>query len=183
MSKIKIYTDGSARGNPGAAGWGAIILEENSSVREIGGRKDHATNNQMELTGPIEALKYVLNKLCRSDLHSLRKSDLRTAEVEIYSDSKYVILGITQWIENWIKNDWKNSAKKPVLNKELWQELYELTQDFPRSDLKNSKRSDLGKSDFGKIKWIYVKGHNGDKYNERADEIATSFADNKPVIS
>ena len=82
--------------------------------------------------------------------------------VEIISDSKYVILGITEWIFNWQKNNWRNAAKKPVLNRELWEELYLLVKD-------------------SKIKWTYVKGHNNDKWNERADEIATSFADGNPV--
>jgi len=146
--KIKIYTDGSARGNPGPAGWGVVFLGRKKTF-EIGGRSDYATNNQMELTGPIEAFKY------------LKKHKI-TGEVEIISDSKYVILGITEWIFNWQKNNWRNAAKEPVSNKELWEELYELTKIF-------------------KPKWTYVKGHNENKYNERADEIATSFADNMPV--
>lgn len=147
--KIKIYTDGAAKGNPGRAGWGAIFLMENK-VFEIGGGKDHATNNQMELTGPIEVLKYLKTHFSHG------------VNVEIVSDSKYVILGITEWIFNWQKNNWRNAAKKPVLNRELWEELYKLTQDL-------------------KIKWTYVKGHNGDKYNERADVIATSFAEGEGV--
>ena len=91
------------------------------------------------------------------------KTNLRdSVDVEIVSDSKYVILGITEWIGNWQKNNWRNAAKKPVLNRELWEELYELTQGF-------------------KIKWTYVKGHNGHEHNERADVIATSFAEGEPV--
>ena len=147
--KITIYTDGAAKGNPGLAGWGAIFIIGHK-VFELGGGVEHATNNQMELTGPIEALKYV-------------KTNLRdSVDVEIVSDSKYVILGITEWIGNWQKNNWRNAAKKPVLNRELWEELYELTQGF-------------------KIKWTYVKGHNGHEHNERADVIATSFAEGEPV--
>ena len=105
---------------------------------------------QMELTAPIEALKYV------------KKINTQGSPVEIFSDSKYVILGITEWIFNWQKNNWRNAAKKPVLNRELWEELFELTQEF-------------------NPKWNYVKGHNGDKYNERVDLIATSFAEGEPV--
>ncbi|MFA6301017.1 MAG: ribonuclease HI [Candidatus Paceibacterota bacterium] len=146
--KVIIYTDGAARGNPGPAGWGAILLAGNK-IFELGGRKNHATNNQMELTAPIEALKYV-KKYKTGD------------EIEIVSDSKYVILGTTEWIFNWQKNNWRNAAKKPVLNRELWEELYKLTEEL-------------------KPKWTYVKGHNGDKWNDRADEIATSFADDDPV--
>lgn len=148
--KIKIYTDGAARGNPGNAGWGAILLV-GDKVFEIGGRSDHATNNQMELTAPIKALKYL--KRFQNARQGLAENN-----IEIVSDSKYVVFGITEWIFNWQKNNWCNAARKPVLNRELWEELYRLSENF-------------------KIKWTYVKGHNGDKYNERADEIATSFAD------
>ena len=147
-TRIIIYTDGAARGNPGPAGW-ATILIFGKKVFEIGGANKHATNNQMELTGPIEALKY------------LKKMGISTP-IEIFSDSKYVILGITEWIFNWQKNNWRNAAKKPVLNKELWEELYKLSRGF-------------------KIKWIYVEGHTGNKWNERADEIATSFADENEI--
>ncbi len=145
---MRIYTDGAARGNPGKAGWGAILFLGEKIV-ELGGRKDHATNNQMELTAPIEALKYV-------------KKYKTGNEIEIVSDSKYVILGITEWIFNWQKNNWRNAAKKPVLNRELWEELYKLAEEL-------------------KPKWTYVKGHNENKWNDRADEIATSFADGVPV--
>ena len=123
----------------------------------MGGHADHATNNQMELTAPIEALKY------------LARQDLAKVNVEIISDSKYVILGITEWIFNWQKNNWRNANRKPVLNRELWEELYELTQELTCPP----KRREL--------KWTYVKGHNEDKYNDRADEIATSFAEGVSV--
>ncbi len=149
--KITIYTDGAARGNPGKAGWGAVFITD-EKVFELGGRSDHATNNMMELSGPIEALTYLKKNMSRTVL-----------DIEIVSDSKYVILGITEWIGNWMKNGWHNAAKKPVLNKELWQALFELNQEF-------------------KPKWTYVKGHNDNEHNERADVIATSFADNEPVV-
>jgi len=144
MQKITIYTDGAARGNPGPSGWGSIIMMD-KKMTELGGRKAHGTNNQMELTAPIKALEY-LNK------HKIK------GEVKIFSDSKYVILGITEWIPNWIKNGWKNAAKKPVLNRELWEELYILNKEY-------------------KPEWEYVKGHSGHEHNDRVDEIATSFAD------
>ncbi|MFA4975462.1 MAG: ribonuclease HI [Candidatus Paceibacterota bacterium] len=147
-NKVIIYTDGAARGNPGKAGWAAVLIF-GKKIIELGGSSSHATNNQMELSGPIGALKYLQKNCVRQDL---------TQKLEIFSDSKYVILGITEWIFNWQKNNWRNAAKKPVLNKELWMELFNLSKDF-------------------KIKWNYVEGHSGDKYNERADEIATSFAD------
>jgi ribonuclease HI len=148
-SKITIYTDGAAKGNPGRAGWGAVFFM-GEKVFELGGGAEHATNNQMELTAPIEALKYVKNNLRHS------------VDVEIVSDSKYVILGITEWIDNWMKNGWRNAAKKPVVNRELWEELYELNKEF-------------------KPKWTYVKGHNDHEHNDRADLIATSFAEGDPV--
>jgi len=150
--KIIIYTDGAAKGNPGKAGWGAIILSP-KDIFEMGGNTEHATNNQMELTAPIQALKYLKQKNTQAT---------PVYDIEIVSDSKYVILGITEWIFNWQKNNWRNAAKKPVLNRELWEELYKFTSEL-------------------KPKWTYVKGHNEDKWNERADEIATSFADDEPV--
>lgn len=146
--KITIYTDGAASGNPGKAGWGVVFLMEDK-IWELGGGSKHATNNQMELTAGIEALKYL-------------KKEKINMPVEIFSDSKYMILGITEWIHNWIKNNWRSASKKPVLNRELWQELHELNQEL-------------------KPKWIYVEGHNGDKWNDRADEIAVSFGYGEPV--
>ncbi len=157
-NKITIYTDGAAKGNPGKAGWGVVILfgqNDKLKVVEIGGRKDHATNNQMELTAPIEALKYLKKNFGRQDLP-------KKSEIEIFSDSKYVILGITEWIDNWMKNNWRNAAKKPVMNRELWEELYKLNSEF-------------------KPKWNYVKGHSGHKYNDRVDLIATRNALGEPV--
>ncbi len=150
--KIIIYTDGAARGNPGKAGWGTVFImtgKNTEKVIEIGGRSDHATNNQMELMSAIEGLKYLKK----------HKIDL---PVEIFADSKYVINGATVWVHGWIKNNWINSAKKPVLNRELWEDLHKLNQEF-------------------NPKWHYVKGHSGDKWNDRVDEIATTFADNDPV--
>ncbi len=144
---VHIYTDGAAKGNPGKAGWGVVCLLGNK-VHEIGGRADHATNNQMELTAAIEGLKH------------LRKNKFENAEV--FSDSKYVILGITEWIHGWIKNGWRNAAKKPVVNKELWEELHELNTAM-------------------KPKWTYVKGHADNEHNNRADIIATTYAEGEPV--
>jgi len=148
-NKVTIYTDGAAKGNPGRAGWGAVFIT-GKKVFELGGGAEHATNNIMELTAVIEALKY-----CKINIS-------RDISVDIFSDSKYVILGITEWIENWMKNNWRNANKKPVLNRELWEELYELNKEL-------------------KPKWIYVKGHNDHEHNDRADLIATSFAEGDPV--
>jgi len=108
---LKIYTDGACRGNPGLGGWGAI-LKYDDNMKEINGFSKQTTNNIMELTAVIEALKE-LNRSC---------------EIIITTDSNYVKNGITQWIHNWKKNGWKTSNKKPVKNKELWVELDQLVQ-------------------------------------------------------
>jgi ribonuclease HI len=149
MNKIIIYTDGAARGNPGPSGFGAKITL-GDKVKELGGYGgDKGTNNQMELAAPIEALKFLQDKNL-------------TGEIEIFSDSKYVINGVNSWILNWVKNGWKTANKKPVLNQELWQELHKLNQYF-------------------KPKWHYVEGHSGHPENDRVDEIATSFADEEYI--
>ena len=171
-NKITIYTDGAAKGNPGRGGWGAVIIfADNDKLKvesaklkvvEIGGSSPHATNNQMELIAAIEALKYLKQYPYPASPYSRGRSKEGVNFIEIISDSKYVILGITEWIEGWMQNGWRNAAKKLVLKKELWEELYTLNKEV-------------------NPKWVYVKGHNEDRYNDRADLIATSFADGEPV--
>lgn len=137
MEKVIIYTDGACSGNPGPGGWGSILMYKGNK-KEISGGLKNTTNNVMELTAVLEALKQ-LKFPC---------------EVEIYSDSAYVVNAFNQkWIYGWIKNDWKNSSKEPVKNKELWQELYELTK-------------------IHNITFIKVKGHADNEYNNRCDELA-----------
>ena len=140
---ITIYTDGSSRGNPGPGGWGAIIMDD-SRVAELGGREDHTTNNRMELMGAIKALEYA--------------GTLEPDKIELYTDSEYVMKGITEWIHGWQKRGWRTAAKKAVLNQDLWMQLVMAT-------------------DEKEIEWKYVAGHSGEVYNDRCDEIATSFAD------
>ncbi len=112
MDNVIIYTDGACSGNPGPGGWGSILMYKDNK-KEISGGSSDTTNNIMELTAVIEALK-LLKRPC---------------EVSLYSDSAYVVNAFDQnWIEGWIKNNWKNSAKEPVKNKELWLELYNLTK-------------------------------------------------------
>ena len=135
---IKIYTDGSCIGNPGNGGWAAIIIIDEKKTKIKGSKKD-TTNNQMELTAPIKALSKIP----------------KGSKVQVFTDSKYVKSGITEWIHNWKKNDWKTSKKEPVKNKELWIELDKLVS------LHN-------------IQWKWVKGHSGDYGNERADYLATT---------
>jgi len=135
---IDIYTDGACSGNPGKGGWG-VYLKINNEEIELNGAKDNTTNNKMELTAVIEALKYLK---CKSNIN-------------LFTDSKYVMQGIDEWIHNWKKNNWKTSKKEPVKNKELWIELDKLVS------LHN-------------IQWKWVKGHSGDYGNERADYLATT---------
>ena len=138
---IKIYTDGSCLNNPGNGGWAAII-NQNGEVKEISGSIKDTTNNKMELMAPIMALKQI------------KQND----QIEIYTDSQYVRLGITEWVHKWIKNNWQTSKKEPVKNKELWIQLYELTNQF-------------------EIKWIWVKAHAGNALNEEVDLLAKKAAE------
>ena len=137
---IKIYTDGSCIGNPGQGGWAAIILDEGKKT-EIKGSKKDTTNNQMELLAPIEALKKIP----------------KGSKVQIFTDSKYVKSGITEWIHNWKKNGWKTANKKEVSNKELWTELDQLNSEF-------------------EINWNWVKAHSTDKLNNEVDLLAKDAA-------
>ncbi len=137
MEKVVIYTDGACSGNPGPGGWGAILMYKGTK-KEISGAKNNTTNNVMELTAALEGLK-MLKFPC---------------EVELYSDSAYLVNGFLQgWIYNWQRNNWKTSNKEPVKNKEIWQELYKMTQ-------------------IHEVKFIKVKGHADNDFNNRCDELA-----------
>ena len=107
-----IYTDGACSGNPGPGGWGAVIFDEREKQNNISGKVKDTTNNRMELTAPIMALKKIKSK----------------SHITIFTDSTYVKNGITEWIKKWEKNGWKNSNKKPVKNKDLWIKLNDLCQ-------------------------------------------------------
>ena len=142
MEKVTIYTDGACSGNPGPGGWGAILMYQGNK-KEISGGKKNTTNNEMELTAVIEALK-MLKFPC---------------QVDLYSDSAYVVNAFLQnWIGNWVKNNWKTSSKEPVKNQELWKELYELTKTH-------------------QVKFIKVKGHSDNEFNNRCDELARNAID------
>lgn len=139
MKKIKIYTDGACSGNPGKGGWGALLIYGDAK-KEISGAEKDTTNNRMELQAVIEGLK-LLKEPC---------------EIEIYSDSAYVVNAFTQkWIENWIKNNWRNASNKEVKNIDKWKELLTLLEAH-------------------KSKFIKVKGHSDNEYNNRCDKLATS---------
>jgi len=137
MEEVIIYTDGACSGNPGPGGWGSILMYKGNK-KEISGGKEDTTNNVMELTAVIEGLK-LLKFPCK---------------VKLYSDSAYVVNAFVQkWIYGWLKNGWKNSSKEPVKNKELWEELYNLTK-------------------IHEVEFIKVKGHSDNEYNNRCDELA-----------
>lgn len=142
MEEIVIYTDGACSGNPGPGGWGSILMYKEHKKEIFGGQKN-TTNNIMELTAVIEALKILKHK----------------CNVKVYSDSAYVINAFNQkWIYGWKKNGWKNASKEPVKNKELWEELYDLTQKH-------------------NVTFIKVKGHSDNEYNNRCDEMARNAID------
>tara|TARA_B100000676_G_C17712347_1_gene646964 strand:- start:273 stop:701 length:429 start_codon:yes stop_codon:yes gene_type:complete len=137
---IEIYTDGACSGNPGIGGWGVVILINNDQPILLNGGENETTNNRMELTAAIQALKHFEKK----------------QSIKLITDSRYVKDGIESWIINWRKNGWKTSSKKPVKNKDLWIELDKLIT-------------------FHDITWNWVKGHSGEKYNEKADFLARRF--------
>ena len=153
--KIEIYTDGSSLGNPGPGGWGTVVVINEKIEHELGGYHKDTTNNRMEMQAVIEALKYIISK----------ENPTEKMEVVIHADSAYVLGGVTAWVANWEKNGWVTSNKKPVMNKELWQELISFVRIFK-----------------GELFWKKVKGHSGHIYNDRADEIATSCALNQKFI-
>ena len=137
---IKIYTDGSCLSNPGDGGWAAII-SINGEIKEISGSEKNTTNNRMELLAPIRALK------------EMKQSD----QIEIYTDSQYVKLGITEWINTWVINNWKTSKKEDVKNKDLWLQLNNLNQSLD-------------------VNWNWVKAHDGNPLNEEVDLLAKQAA-------
>jgi len=145
--KIVIFSDGASKGNPGPGGFGSVVILPIGKVIELGGVEKHTTNNRMELSGAIAGLGEVVKD---------------KEEVIFYTDSKYVINGMTGWIYGWQKNGWQTKEKKDVSNRDLWEKLFELSK---------------GK----KIKWNYVGGHVGIAGNERCDEIADAFALGKKV--
>lgn len=147
LKKIEIYTDGSSLGNPGPGGYGVVSICDDKILDERGGYERETTNNRMELKAVIEALEYAIKN------HP-------DGEVIIHADSAYVLGGVTTWIHNWEKNGWKTSTKKAVLNQDLWQALIALVRQFK-----------------GTLSWQKVKGHSGHVHNERADVIATTYAE------
>ena len=138
---IKIYTDGSCLSNPGNGGWAAIIIKDDKVIK-ISGNEKNTTNNRMELLAPISALSKIEDK----------------ENIEIYTDSKYVKQGITEWINNWKSNGWKTSKKEDVKNKDLWTQLDELNNSLD-------------------VQWNWVKAHAGNEFNEKVDLLAKKAAE------
>ena len=144
LKSIVIYTDGACSGNPGPGGWGAIIVYPEGEVKELGGKLNPTTNNQMELMGAIRSLDAVAE---------------RTDPVVVFTDSTYVIRGITQWVWGWKKRGWKNAEGGEVSNRDLWEKLSRV----------------VGARKEGKVEWRYIRGHTGNPGNERCDEIAVGM--------
>jgi ribonuclease HI len=140
MKQVKLYTDGACSGNPGKGGWGAILIYGEYKKELCGGEKE-TTNNKMELTAAIQGLS-ALTEPC---------------EVMLYSDSKYLIDGMTKgWAKSWQSKGWRKSDGKPALNVDLWEKILELDQKH-------------------KIEYIWVKGHAGNEFNERCDTLAVNY--------
>ena len=140
MKQVSIFTDGACKGNPGPGGW-AVLLRMGAHEKELSGGETDTTNNRMEMTAVIRGLSALIEP-CR---------------VELYSDSKYVLDGITKWVEGWKRNGWVTASKKPVRNADLWHDLIEVAARH-------------------EIDWHWVKGHSGHPENDRVDELATAEA-------
>jgi ribonuclease HI len=146
MPSIIIFTDGACTGNPGPGGWASILSFPNGKVRELGGGERDTTNNRMEMTAALEALASI--------------SDTQSSNIILYTDSTYLIKGITQWIWGWRNKGWKNAEGKDVANRDLWEDLsHQITRLKPST-----------------IDWKYVRGHAGIPGNERCDEIAVAYS-------
>ena len=139
--KVVIYTDGACRGNPGPGGWG-VVLRYQGNLKTLKGFDPETTNNRMELTAVIEGLRALT----------------RSCDIELHTDSKYVMQGVNEWLSNWKRNGWKTAAKKPVKNIDLWQQL---DDEVARHE----------------IDWNWVKGHSGVEDNEFADQLANAAID------
>ena len=149
---ITIYCDGACSGNPGPGGWGSIVIG-GDLVTELGGAATATTNNRMEMTAVLEALHFCLKNYSKGEIEA----------IQIFTDSVYVIRGITQWIFGWKKRGWKNAANEEVSNQDIWIELDKVVRSI-KTDVECE------------IKWNFVKGHSGVLGNERCDVIAVAFS-------
>jgi ribonuclease HI len=155
MTRItNLYTDGACSGNPGPGGWGTVAYFDDGSCHELGGRDSATTNNRMEMQAAISALQFFV-------------STNQTQQCILYTDSEYLIKGITQWVKGWKKKGWKTAAGKPVLNQDLWETLDRLDREV-QSHTKVP------------VSWQHVRGHSGNVGNERCDTIARGFSSGQP---
>lgn len=143
FAKVIIYCDGACLGNPGPGGFAALLMapKHPNSERVVSGFELATTNNRMELRAAIEGLK-ALSRPCQAT---------------VFSDSQYVVKGMSEWIKNWLRSDFKSSNKKEIANVDLWRELYEVASNH-------------------QVNWQWVRGHSGNEWNERVDEIAREQA-------
>lgn len=149
-SSIVIFTDGACTGNPGPGGWAAIVATTDGNIHELGGNNPGTTNNRMEMVSAIRALALLEPPL--------------SSDVILYTDSTYLIRGITKWVFGWRSRGWKSAEGKDVANRDLWEELLR----------------HVGRLKPATINWKYVRGHSGYPGNERCDQIAVSYAKGKP---
>jgi ribonuclease HI len=140
LKKVEVFTDGACKGNPGPGGWGAL-LRMGAHEKEMSGSEPQTTNNRMEMTAAIKGLGALIEP----------------CDVTLYTDSKYVIDGITKWVHGWKRNGWINASKQPVRNADLWHELIEAAQRH-------------------QVSWQWVRGHDGHVENERVDKLASDAA-------
>jgi ribonuclease HI len=155
MSRIRdLYTDGACSGNPGPGGWGTVAYFDDGSCHELGGRDSATTNNRMEMQAAISALEFFA-------------STNQTQPCVLYTDSEYLIKGITQWVKGWKKKGWKTAAGKDVLNKDLWEKLDSI-------DRQVQAQTKIP------VSWQHVRGHSGNVGNERCDTIARGFSSGQP---
>jgi len=149
---VIIYCDGACSGNPGPGGWGSLVVTSDL-VAELGGGASATTNNRMEMTAALAALAYCVKNYSADDIKN----------IQVFTDSVYVIRGITQWIFGWKKRGWKNAANEAVSNQDIWEQLDKMVL-----DVKNKLNTE--------INWNFVKGHSGVAGNERCDEIAVAYS-------
>jgi ribonuclease HI len=140
MKQVEIFTDGACKGNPGPGGWG-VLLRMGNHEKEMSGGEPDTTNNRMEMTAAIMGLNALIEPCA----------------VDLYSDSKYVLDGMSKWIHGWQRNGWINASKKPVRNADLWHDLIEAARPH-------------------QVTWHWVRGHNGHPENERVDALASAEA-------